>query len=236
MNIRFYALLLFVFILCTGCTAQKFTSKKPVMFASFEDFRFGPKGGVDLVWSTPKISDEISLRTALQKYDSFILDQTFVVVDRETAGTFDEKQMLKIPRHIFNAMKNKFGRWFKLVDIQTENTLRLSIAFTNTESSEPFFAETGGPLPVSSKSSTVTKIVADEHTKSGSVMVELLVSDARTNEPLIATIDKRFDSQDLGTMIGSQDVAEEAISSWVGRLWTTLLYWNWIQNRTAALL
>ena len=205
------------------------------MFASFEDFRLGPKGGVDLVWSTTKISDEISLRAALQKYDSLILDQTFVVVDRKTVGTFDEKQMQEIPRQTFNAMKNRFGQWFKLVDIPTENTLRLSIAFTDIESSRPFFAETGGALPVGPRISTVTEVVAEEHTGGGRAMVELLVSDARTNEPLIATIDKRFGSQDLDTIIESPDVAEEAVSRWVERLWTTLVYWNWIKSRALVL-
>ena len=233
MMTRYLSFLLLVLVLCSGCTAQKLTRKEPVMFASFEDFRSGPKGGVDLVWSTPKISDEISLREVLKKYDSLILDQTFVVVDRGTVGTFDQKQMQEIPRRISRAMKNKFGQWFKLVDIPTENTLRLSIAFTNIGSSQPFFAETSGSLPVGPRISTVTKITAKEHAVDGYAVAELLVSDARTNEPLIATIDKRFGSQDLGTMIESPEAAKEAFSSWVERLWTTLVYWNWIQSRTS---
>jgi hypothetical protein len=205
------------------------------MFASFEDFRTGPKGGVDLVWSTTKISDEISLREVFQKYDSLVLDQTFIVVGRGTVSAFDEEQMLEIPPRISRAMKSRFGQWFKLVDIPTGNTLRLSIAFTDIRSSRPFFAETGGSLPVGPRISTVTKLATGEPAGAGRAMVELLVSDARTNEPLIATIDKRFASQDLGTMLESQEVAEEAISRWVERLWTTLVYWNWIQSRTLAL-
>ena len=136
MKIRYLTLLLLVFILCTGCTAQKLTRKEPVMFTSFEDFRLGPEGGVDLVWSTKRISDEASLRATLQKYESLILDQTFVVVDRRIAGTLDEKQMLEIPRQLVNAMEGRFGRWFKLVDIPTENTL------TNIVVSIPYYKVT----------------------------------------------------------------------------------------------
>ena len=233
MMTRYLSFLLLVLFLCSGCTAHKLTRKETVMFASFEDFRSGPEGGVDLVWSTPKISDEISLRAVFQKYDSLVLDQTFIVVDRGTVSAFDQKQMLEIPPRISRAMKSRFGQWFKLVDTPTGNTLRLSIAFTDIGSSMPFFAETGGSLPVGHRISTVTKVTAKEHTGAGYAMVELLVSDARTNEPLIATIDKRFGSQDIGTMIESQEVAKEVVSRWVERLWTTLVYWNWIQSRTS---
>ncbi len=232
MKVRYLTLLFFVFILCTGCTAQKLTRQEPVMFASFEDFRSGPEGGVDLVWSTKRISDEASLRATLQKYESLILDQTFVVVDRKTAGTLDEKQMLEIPRQMVNAMEDRFGRWFKLVDTPSENTLRLSIALTNTGSSKPFFAEAGGSLPVGLKISTVTRVVAGEQPKDIRAMAELLVSDARSHEPLIATIDKHFSDKEIGTIIASPDAAKAAISPWVERLWVTLAYWNWIQSRT----
>ncbi len=233
MKVRYLTLLLFVFILCTGCTAQKLTRQEPVMFASFEDFRSGPAGGVDLVWSTKRISDEASLRATLQKYESLILDQTFVVVDRKTAGTLDEKQMLEIPRQMVHAIESRFGRWFKLVDTPSENTLRLSIALTNTGSSKPFFAEAaGGSLPAGIKISTVTKVVAGDRPKEDRAMAELLVSDARSHEPLIATIDKHFSDKDLGTIIASPVAAKAAITPWVERLWITLAYWNWIQSRT----
>jgi len=234
MNIRFYALLLFVFVLCTGCTAQKLTSKKPVMYASFEDFRFGPKGGVDLVWATKGITDEITLRTALQKYDSMILDQTLIVVDKVTADTLDEKQILGISRQMFNEIKDRFGRWYKLVEVPTENTLRMSIVLTSSESSKPFFAADGGLFPVVPENSSVAKIVVAEHIVPGNAMAELLVSDAESHKPIFATIDKHFGNEGVGAIIDSQGATKDAVSRWVERLWTTLYYWNWIKSRTPS--
>jgi len=231
MKIRYLTLLLMVFILCTGCTAQKLTRKEPVMFTSFEDFRLGPEGGVDLVWSTRRITDEISLKTAFQKYDSVFLDQTLVVVDKETADTLDEKQILEISRQMAKAIKGKFGRWYKLVDVPTENTLRMNIVLTSSKSSKPFFAEPEGLLLVGPETSGLVMIVADEHPVAGNVMAELLVSDAKSNEPLIATIDKYFRDKDIGTIIASPADAKAAISPWVERLWITLACWNWIKKR-----
>jgi hypothetical protein len=57
----------------------------------------------------------------------------------------------------------------------------------------------------------------------------LLVSDAKTNEPLLAAIDKKFSNKEIVTMIASLDNMKEPTSLWADRLWTTLSYWNWIK-------
>ncbi len=69
-----------------------------------------------------------------------------------------------------------------------------------------------------------------EDSRVGGFAVELLVSDARTNEPLIVLIDKRFGNSDIGMMTSSPDDVQEAINQLVERLWTTLSYWNWIKT------
>ena len=226
--------LLFVLILSAGCTAPKTALKEPAMFASIEDYRFGPEGGVDLVWSTRRISDSATLRTTLQKYDSLSLGQTWVVVDKNSSRNLDDKQILQISEHMIKVIKARLGHGFKLVDTPTDKTLRLSIALTNIETSNPVLLMTNGLLPVGFSTSSVSRIVAGEHSSLDSTAVELLVSDAKTNEPLIATIDKSFSNRDVGTMLATQETAKESVSLWADRLWVTLNYWNWIKKRTSA--
>ena len=233
MNIRFCVLSLLVLALSAGCVAEKITLKKPEMFASLEDYKSGPKGGVDLVWSTKRIRDAETLKTTLQKYDSLILDQTWLVVDKESARNLDDEQILTTSRHMLNELKTRLGQGFKLVDTPTENTLCLSIALINVETSLPIIAVTSRLLPAGSTASSVSRIVMGEHANTGRVIVELLVSDARSREPLVAVIDKQFDHQNLGTMIESPDAAKAPISLWADRLWITLRDWNWIKSRTA---
>ncbi len=233
MNIRFCVLSLLVLALSAGCVAQKVTLKKPEMFASLEDYKSGPKGGTDLVWSTKRIRDAETLKTTLQKYDSLILDQTWLVVDKESASKLDDKQILATSRHMLNELKARLGQGVKLVDTPTETTLRLSVALTNIETSLPILAVTSHLLYVGSTASSVSRIVMGEQVNTDLITVELLVSDARSRESLVAVIDKQFDHQDLGTMIESQDGAKEAISLWADRLWITLRDWNWINSRTA---
>ena len=231
MNVRFYFLLLFVLLLTIGCTVQKATLKKPVTFATLEDYRFGPEGGVDLVWSTKSIRDAETLKTTLQRYDSLILDQTWLVVDKESASKLDDKQILTTARYMVEELKARLGHGFKLVDVPDENTLHLSIALTNIESTLPVLAVTNRLLPDEPTAANVSRVVIGKQVNSGRVAVELLVSDARSREPFIAVIDKQFDNLELGTMLASPDGAQEFISLWADRLWITIRDWNWIKTR-----
>lgn len=81
-------------------------------------------------------------------------------------------------------------------------------------------------MPVGLGISTVSKILTGDHTNVGYTTVEFLVSDAMSNEPLIAAIDRRSGNKDLGTMIDSLDDAKDAVSWWVGRLEITLTDWK----------
>ncbi len=234
MNMRFCLLLLFVLTLGAGCAPQKALLKEPVLFASLEDFKSGPKDGVDLVWSTGRISDAETLKAALQQYDSLMLDQTWIVVNEKSASQLDDKQILATSQYMINEIKARLGYDFKLVETPTENTLLLSVALTDIETSLPILAATNYLFSDESGSSTVSRIVMGEDVKNRGVTVELLVSDAKTREPLIAVIDKSIVNQDVGTLINSSSDAEKAISLWAERLWTTLSYWNWIKKRTPS--
>jgi len=234
MNMRFYFLLLLVPLLTIGCTVQRVTLKKPLTFAALEDYRFGPEGGVDLVWSAKRIRDAETLKTTLQRYDSLILDQAWLVVDKESASKLDDKQVLTTARYMVEELKVRLGHSFKLVDVPDENTLRLSIALTNIESTLPMLAVTNRLLPDETTATNVSRVVIGKQVDSSRAAVELLVSDARSREPLIAVIDKQFDTLALDTMLASPDAAQEFISLWADRLWITLRDWNWIKIRTAG--
>ena len=205
MKAQLCVLCLLVFVLNVGCAGQVDRLNKSVTLTPLEDYKFGPKGGVDLVWSTKRIRD---------------------------ADTLSDKQVLATSRHMLNELKARLGLGFKQVDAPTENTLRLSVALINVETS-PLLAVASALLSARGTAPGVARIVAGEQVNAGPVTVELLVRDARSGEPLVAAIDKQFDGQDLGTLIESPDGAEDAISLWADRLWITLRDWNWIQSRPA---
>lgn len=224
MFIRLFFVVLILSV-CVGCSGMKFRSVDSVMFKSFEDFRPGPKGGVDLVWSAKRIWNERSLKRTLKRYDSVIVDQIWVVVD-DRSDNLDDEQIKEVTEHMTNSLKEKLGQRVKIVDEPTKTTLRLSIAITNIETPNPVLAVTSTILPVGIGISTISKIITGEHTNVGSARIELLLSDATTNFPLIAAIDKKSGNKDLGTMVDSLDDAKDAITWWVERLGTTLTDWG----------
>lgn len=232
MHSRFYSLLLLTFFLGAGCATQTLTVKDPVLFASFEDFKLGPKGGVDLVWSTKNISDAETLKVNLQKYDSLMLDQTWLVVDKNSAHRLADEHVLATSRRMISEIKVRLGHEYKLVERPAENTLLLSIALTNVETSLPILAVTSDLLPETAASSTLSKIVVNEPVRAAGFTVEMLVRDAKTREPLIAVIDANIGESQLAAVINVSESREEFISLCVDRLWMTLSYWNWIKNRT----
>ncbi len=103
------------------------------------------------------------------------------------------------------------------------NSLRLSIAISNVETPNPILAVTSSLLPVGLGISTISKITTGEHTNVGSATIELLASDANTDKPLFAAIDREAGNKDLSTMIDSLDDAKDAINWWVDRLGQTLV-------------
>lgn len=232
MKSRFYVLCLLIFLCGSGCAAEKHALQRPEMFASLDDFGFGPEGGVDLVWSIKTIHDAETLKKVLQKYDSLCLGRTWVVVDKESSSMIDDQQIQEISRHMVKQIQDRLGQGFKLVEIPSANTLDLSIALTNVETLQPILAVTSQLLPAGRGTSSVSRIIASgEATTVAGVSVELLVSDAMTNEPLIAAIDRRFGNDDIVTTTASRENVKAATSLWTDRLWTTLSYWNWIKDR-----
>lgn len=230
MNIRFCVLCLIISALCFGCAIQELPSPKSAVFATLEEFRRGPKGGVDLVWSTPTIRDTETLKSVLKEYDSLMLDQTWVVIDKDTSSILDDRQILELSRMMVKEIRARLGHGYTFVEIAGDSTLRLNIALTNLVMVQPVLAVARGLVTAGSATSTVTTIVADAQTRTGGVTVELLVSDAQTNEALLAAIDRNFSDQDFGPMLASTDGVQKAITLWADRLWTTLSYWNWINR------
>lgn len=232
MYTRLCLLFLLIVFLATGCAAQSPAVKDSVFFATLEDYKFGPKGGVDLVWSTQRISDAETLKANLHGYDSLMLEQIWLMVDRKSAHKLDNEQVLATCRGMVNEIKVRLGHDYKLVERPTENTLLVSIALANVETPLPILAATNRFLPDASGSPSLSTIIVGEGAKASDLKVELLVRDAKTREPLVAVIDANVGESNLVTLINAGESRKEQISAWADRLWTTLSYWNWIRGRT----
>jgi hypothetical protein len=197
--------------------------QRATKFTSYQDFKPGPKGGVDLVWARIGLQDPERLKAKLDKYDSVVIDQVFVIADE---GTLDKEDIQELTDYTVNALKQKVSLYKKVVEEPTGNTLRISIALSNVETPNPILAVTSSVLPVGLAISTISKVATGEHTNVGSASIEILVSDAQEGTPLFAAIDREAGNKDFSTMVDSLDDAKDAINYWVGRLGATLEGWK----------
>ncbi|SKA46576.1 DUF3313 domain-containing protein [Enterovibrio nigricans] len=189
-------------------------------FTTYEDFQAGPEGGVDLVWSRVGLPSEERLTNKLAQYDSVVIDRIYVLTTED--NPLSDEQIKELTTYMAAQLKEKIIPFKRIVEEPEANTLRLSIALSNVETPNPILAVTSSLLPVGLGISTISKIATGEHTNVGSATVELLVSDANSDRPLFAAIDRESGNKDLATMIDSLDDAKDAINWWVDRLGRTM--------------
>ncbi|WP_070969393.1 DUF3313 domain-containing protein [Vibrio sonorensis] len=197
--------------------------KRATKFTSYEDFRAGPEGGVDLVWSRIGLRTEERLVNKLAEYDSVVIDQVFVVADEES---INQEEIEELTNYLTEKLTEKISVHKPVVPEPNGKSLRLSIALSNIETPNPVLAVTSSVLPFGLAISTISKVTTGEHTNVGSASIELLVSDAQDGTPLFAAVDREAGNKDFSTIIDSLDDAKDAINYWVERLGVTLGGWQ----------
>lgn len=212
------ALLLFISSFVLSCSSS---NPLPTLnFTSYQDFKAGPEGGVDLVWARAGLRNQTRLKNKLAQYDTVVIDRIFVLTSEN--NSLDDAQIAELTQYLVAQLTEKISPFKPVVDTPQQNSLRLSIAISDVETPNPLLAITSSLLPVGLGISTISKIVTGEHTNVGSATIELLASDANTQQPLFAAIDKETGNKDFLTMIDSLDDAKDAINWWVARLGKTL--------------
>nr|WP_086940827.1 DUF3313 domain-containing protein [Thaumasiovibrio occultus] len=203
--------------LLIGCATPR---RSVSHFSSYDDFQPGPKGGVDLVWARFGLRDHERLYEKLATYDSIVFDRIVVVMDE--AQTLDQQDVDELLAYLQMRLRQKVSPYKTIVDTPRENSLRMSIAISNVETPNPVLAVTSSVLPFGLGISAISKVTTGEHTNVGSATIELLVSDAMTERPLFAVIDREAGNKDIGTMVDSLDDPKDAIDAWVERLGHTM--------------
>lgn len=220
---KFYRITVSVMLLMlSGCGVIQ-DYRQSQMFSTFDDFRPGPDGGSDLIWSKPGIKSIGDLNSILNQYDSVMVDKVWLVLDDKTRyDNLSEQEIVEVSEYLIEKIREKASTHFKLVATPGEKTLRISVALTNIETPNPILAITSSILPFGLGISTISKVVTGEHTNVGSATIEMMISDATTGAPIVAVIDRKAGSKDLSTMIDSTDDARDAVDWWVERIALTL--------------
>jgi len=195
-----------------GCAAApKETSSG--FLKTYPQFQPGPSDGIDQIYTKPGMD--------LKKYRRVMLDEAQFFLKRDAASQGLQASELKELSDTFHkAIFEALGTAYPLVTEPGKDVLRIRLALTNIETSNPAITGITTVLPVGLAVSVAKKATTGAHTGVGGASMEVEFLDSMTNERLAAGVDT-FDGSKMSgfTKLGAP---KEAFEFWAKRLRVTL--------------
>jgi len=195
-----------------GCATQP--KEAPTGFLkSYPQFQPGPSDGIDKVYIKPGMN--------LSKYRRVMLDEAQFYLKKSSADQGLQASELKELSDTFHrAVFEALGNAYPLVTEPGKDVLRIRMAITDIEPSNPALSGITTVLPVGLAISAVKKGASGSHTGVGGASMEVEFLDSTTSERLGAGIDTFNGSKLSGlTKLGA---TKEAFEFWAKRLRVTL--------------
>lgn len=210
-TLKFLAILLTGFVLY-GCAATP-KVEQTGFIRDAPQFQPGPSDGADQIYIKPG--------TDFSKYRRVMLEEVQFFIKKDAAQSGLQASDLKELSDTFHrAVFEALGTAYPLVSEPGSDVLRIRLAVTNIEPSNPAMSGITTVLPVGLAISAVKKGTTGAHTGVGGASMEVEFLDAMTNERLAVAIDTFNGSKMSGfTKLGA---TKEAFEFWGKRLRVTL--------------
>ncbi len=197
----------FILIAASGYAGEQ--EKYSGFLEDYPPFQKGPVGGVDLVY----LKDGVDFG----KYNKVMFDQVvfFLKEDAKYKGIQPEEMKELADAFHLSAVKALEGA-YPIVAEPGPDVLRVRIAITDIEPSNPARSAVTTVMPIGLAISTLKRGVTGRHTGVGGAGMEVELLDSVTNERVAAAIDNKGGSKLSGlTKFGA---AKEAFEFWSGKL------------------
>ena len=210
--------IVFMSFLLAACQTTSQTSNIP------KDFRDGPEGGVDLIWTEDTQLSNDDLYRSLKPYDKILLDPVLLSLkDSQTSEGFNPRDLERLAKELEKEITVSLQKNYSFVTVPGPGVMRVSIALTGIETPNKVGATLSTILPVGLLFSVASKATTGEHTGVGSATMEAVLSDAQTGKVLVVGLDRYAGSKGVGAIADEFDAAREAFKWWAGRLNYSLL-------------
>lgn len=195
-----------------GCAAAP--KEAPTGFLKeYPQFQPGPPEGIDQVYAKPGMD--------LKKYKRVMLDEAQFYLKKDSAGQGLQASELKELSDAFHrAVFEALGTAYPLVTEPGPDVLRIRLAVTNVETSNPAMSGITTVLPVGLAVSVAKKATTGAYSGVGGASMEMEILDSTTNERLAAGIDTFNGSKMSG--FSKLGATKEAFEFWAKRLRVTL--------------
>lgn len=209
---------------CTTLSGCMTTQKTHSYFGAQQNqFRAGPKGGVDRIWTPNDIQNRADLNAILSKYNSVMIDPILVsLTDKQAYDGLNPQELYALTAEFRKALSINLQDRYPIVKTPGPNTLRLKVGLTGVETPYRLLAATSTFMPVGLGVSTASKIITGEHTNVGSASMEIAVSDSQSGKVIFAAIDRRAGGKSPEKILDTKSDARKAFYWWAQRLRITL--------------
>lgn len=198
--------------LLVGCASAP--KQTPTGFlTNYPQFHPGPSDGVDKLYTKPGLD--------LGKYHRVMLDEAQFFLKKDTAAQGLQASELKELSDTFHkAIFEALGNAYPLVTEPGPDVLRIRLAITNIELSNPAMNGVTTVLPIGLAISVAKKATTGAYSGVGGASMEAEFLDSMTGEQLGAAIDT-FDGSKMSGF-SKLGAAKEAFEFWAKRLRITL--------------
>ena len=179
----------------------------------YPQFQAGPSDGIDQIYTKPGMD--------LKKYKRVMLDEARFFLKKDAASQGLQASELKELSDTFHkAVFEAMGTAYPLVSAPGNDVLRVRLAITDIETSNPAMSGITTVLPVGLAVSVAKKAATGSYTGVGGASMEVEFLDSMTNERLAAGIDTFNGSKMSG--FSKLGATKEAFEFWAKRLRVTL--------------
>ena len=191
-------------------------AQKSTKFSGFlEDYSLlqkGPEGGPDLVYKKPGVD--------FSKYKKLIVDKVVFYLKEDAKAKAIQPSVLKELEDAFEQeLVKHLNDAYPMVDKPGPDVLRIRIAITDVEPSNPTLGTVGAVLPVGMAVNLVSNVTTGSSVNVGSASIEAEFLDSETGELLGEVVDHKTGSTyDTATVKGKWGHTRKAFEEWAEML------------------
>lgn len=197
-----------------GCASSQTSKEAPSGFlTNYPPFQPGPADGVDKLYTKPGMD--------LSKFNRVMVEEVQFYLKKSAADQGIQASELKELSDTFHrAVFDALGNAYPVVTEPGADVLRIRLAITDIETSNPAVSGITTVLPVGLAISLAKKATTGAHTGVGGASMEVEFLDSMNNERLVAAIDT-FDGSKMSGF-SKLGATKDAFEFWAKRLRVTL--------------
>ncbi len=196
-------------IMLSGCAATKQARdvKHKGYLVDSSILKKGGEGEALYVYRNPKAD--------WPSYSKMLLDPVINLRQKDLTkqGTPPE-DLQRAANNFYALLYKEFGKDYEMVKVPGPRTLRLQVAFTDLQKSWATTDTITSVIPIGMVLSTSTDFITGKPAFVGEATIEVKITDARTNQLLLAGIDRRVGGDNIEASVDSWDDVNKIMELW----------------------